>query len=462
MLMKGVLFISYYFPPIGGAPAQRSLKFARFLPEERYHPIVLTGPGTWHNEWTPHDPTLLKELPATVPVYRVQTPVPPPGKKLLRRAERWLALSGPFARWWIRSATQMGDSVLTSEDVKLIYASMSPFESAEVAAYLSQKYSIPWVADLRDPWAIDEIRVFPSLLHKRIALSKMHRLLSSAAVIVMNTPEATACLKRNFPAFEGKRIVTITNGFDPEDFDGACPPQTNGKFTIVHAGSFLTDSGLLHRRRRWLYEGLGGAVPGVDIATRSHLVLFEAIHRWCILDPSVRENLQIVFAGNAPHSDNSCPEEKSVLPLTRFAGYLPRDESLGLVRAADLLFLAMHNLPAGWRSTSAPSKMYEYMASGRPILAAVPDGDARDFLAQTGTAFLCRPDDCEGMIQVLSRVYDWWKTRKQPPPVNRQFLRAFERQNLTRMLAREFDAALGIGRPVVVFPDACSSGHART
>lgn len=442
--MNRVLLISYYFPPTGGAPAQRSLKFVRYLPEEGYLPIILTGPGTSHNQWTPHDPSLSKELPKEVPLYRVQTPVPQARKKLLRRAERWLGLPSAFSRWWIRSAIDLGERALLAEGAKLIYASLSPFESAEVAAYLSRKHGIPWVADLRDPWAIDEIQVYPSFLHKMLAQRHMRRLLSSAAVIVMNTPEATACLKRTFPAFQRKRVVTITNGFDPEDFQQSKLPETNGKFTIVHAGSFLTDSGLLHRRRRRLYEGLGGAVPGVDIATRSHLVLFEAIHRWCMLDARIKENLQIVFPGNAPRAEHVCPEEKTVLPLTRFPGYLPRDESLGVVRSADLLFLAMHNLPGGMRSTSAPSKMYEYMASGRPILAAVPDGDARDFLAQTGTAFLCRPDDAEGMLQIMRKVYDLWKAKKQPPQVNREFLQAFERRTLTQALAREFDAALGI------------------
>jgi glycosyltransferase involved in cell wall biosynthesis len=443
--MKRVLFISYYFPPTGGAPAQRSLKFVRYLLEEGYLPVVVTGPGISHNEWTPQDPSLLKEMPSTVPLYRIQTPVPQPRNKLLRRVERWLGLPSPFSRWWIRSAIHLGERVLQSEDARLIYASMSPFESAEVAAHLSHKHRVPWVADLRDPWALDEIQVYPSFLHKKIMLSKMHRLLSGASVIAMNTPEAAISLKRTFPDFEGKRIVTITNGFDPEDFNGASLPETNGKFTIVHAGSFLTDSGLLLRRRRLLYEGLGGALPGVDIATRSHLVLFEAIHRWCRLDPGVKENLQIVFAGNAPRCGNSSPEETAVLDLTCFAGYLPREASLGIVRTADLLFLAMHNLPEGRRATTVPSKMYEYMASGRPILAAVPDGDAKDFLAQVGTAFICRPDDREGMIKVLRKAYDGWKRRSQPPAANEAFLRSFERRTLTKALAREFDAVLGSG-----------------
>ena len=456
--MIPALFLSYYFPPTGGAPAQRSMKFVRYLPESGYLPVVITGPGTSHNQWTPRDPSLAREIPGTVPILRVQGPVPGVRKnKILRRSERWLGLSSPFSQWWISSAARLGERALESHNAKLIYASMSPFESADVAVFLSRKHGIPWVADLRDPWAIDEIQVFPTLLHKKLALRKMHSLLSSASAIVMNTPEATACLRRNFPDFHNQRVVTITNGFDQEDLDLCKAPRVNGKFTIVHAGSFLTDSGLLHRRRRRAYEGLGGAMPGVDIATRSHLVLFEAIHRWCQAKPDVRNHLEIVFAGNVPRSDASCPEEQDVLSLTRFEGYLPREESLGIVRTASLLFLAMHNLPPGQRSTTAPSKMYEYMASGRPILAAVPDGDARDFLTRCGTALLCRPDDRDAMIQCLDRAYERWKSNLPLPMPDQHFLSSFERKTLTESLAREFDAVLGAG-PTASSPELSKGG----
>ncbi len=442
--MNSILFLSYYFPPTGGAPAQRSLKFARFLPEQGYRPVIVTGPGASHNEWTPHDPSLEKELPPTIPIYRVQGAVPGSGNVLRRRAVRWLNWSSPFSRWWIESATRLAEKVVTAEKVKLIYATMSPFESADVAVCLSRRFGIPWIADLRDPWAIDEIQVYPSILHRMSALAKMRRCLSTASAVIMNTPEAAALLTKTFPKFRSKRIVTITNGFDPDDLNESTPQLTNTKFTIVHTGSFLTDAGLLLRRRRRLYEWLGGAVPGVDIATRSHLVLFEAIRRWCESDSSVKDKVDIVFAGSSPPVEARSPEEKFVLPLTRFLGYLPREESLRVVQSADLLFLAMHNVPESHRSTTAPSKMFEYMASGRPILAAVPDSDAKEFLTKAGTAFICRPDDVIGMVKALSTAYERWKTRIPVALPNRDFLRAFDRRTLTSHLARECDAVLGV------------------
>jgi hypothetical protein len=86
--------------------------------------------------------------------------------------------------------------------------------------------------------------------------------------------------------------------------------------------------------------------------------------------------------------------------------------------------------------------MYEYMASGRPILAAVPDSDARDFLTQIGTALVCRPDDADGMLKILKMAFDSWKARKSPPSANAELLRRFERRTLTHALAAQFDDAL--------------------
>ena len=82
------------------------------------------------------------------------------------------------------------------------------------------------------------------------------------------------------------------------------------------------------------------------------------------------------------------------------------------------------------------------MASGRPILAAVPDGDAKEFLTECGTALICRPDDCDGMVQNLKQVYESWGKGTELKKVNRDFLSRFERKYLTKLLAQEFNKVL--------------------
>ena len=131
-----------------------------------------------------------------------------------------------------------------------------------------------------------------------------------------------------------------------------------------------------------------------------------------------------------------------VAQLVRFTGYVPHHESVALVRRAQLLFLPMHDLPPGERSRIVPGKTYEYMASGRPILAAVPDGDARDFLEACGTALVVRPNDVRGMVQALDRAYDSWVAHEPVGEIDEDFLAQFDRRHLAGALADALRGAL--------------------
>jgi glycosyltransferase involved in cell wall biosynthesis len=431
--MVKVLFIAYYFPPVGGAGVQRAQKFVQYLPDEGFLPIVVTGPVADEGRWTPQDASLLEAIPSNVEIHKTRGPVPEDVGKLRRRLKTFFASPSAFEEWWVRSATEVGCNV--AGDARLIFATMPPYESALAASVLSQRLGIPWVADFRDPWAIDEIQVYPTWLHRNVGRAKMERLLSGASLIIMNTPQATSALKLAFPKLCQKEILTITNGFDREDFSTLVPARTDSKFRIVHAGYFLTNTGL-ELRKRGLYQLMGGVDPGVDILTRSPTTFLEAMSRWCSERPEIRREVEILFAGKTSGADRSVAESSPVSDLIRFTGYLPHADSLRLVRTADLLFLPMHNIPSGRRATTAPSKTYEYIASGRPILGAVPDGDARDYLNECGTGHTCRPDDVVGMVEILDKVYSKWKAKTPTERPNGEFVSRFDRKRLTSVLAK--------------------------
>src|SRR5882757_9895393 len=60
---RSVLYLAYFFPPRGGAAVQRSLKFAKYLPEFGWRPLVVANGGSNQDSATSvQDPTLLKEL----------------------------------------------------------------------------------------------------------------------------------------------------------------------------------------------------------------------------------------------------------------------------------------------------------------------------------------------------------------------------------------------------------------
>lgn len=425
--MTKILFIAHHFPPIGGAGVQRALAFVKHLPACDFKPLVLTGAGQLDGRWTPEDESLMAQVSKETPIFRTGLAGQDSGNRHSRRKSALL---------------QLGSEVIRDHQPAIVFVTMSPFADAGVAGELAKRHHLPWVADLRDPWALDEFQVHRSFWHRHRERGRMRAALASASLVIMNTPESLKRLLSSFPEFHG-RATSITNGYDSDDFEAKLPQQSSGRFTIVHSGFLHTRAGLHQRHHRWQYRILGRAERGVSLLPRSHYYLMKALERWVQDDPKLADVVKVVLAGALTETDKRLVEQSSVARLVEFTGYLSHAESLRLVRGADLLFLPMQTLASGQRATIVPGKTYEYMASGRLILAAVPEGDAKDFLTLCGTAKLCEPDDVEAMVALLKDAFHRWENRTDSAANwNKSFVEQFERRRLTSLLADELNRVL--------------------
>lgn len=432
-----ILYLAYHFPPIGGAGVQRNAKFVRYLRGHGYEPLVLTGPGGATDRWTPEDETLHADVPSGTRILRVPGPEPEITGGWRSRAEKALLLETPFSRWWNSRALEAAREL--GPEVDAIFGSLVPYDAAEGAAAIAKELGKPWIADLQDPWALDEMWVYPTSAHRRRDLARMRRLLNTASAVIMNTPEAARRTRERFPEL-ADRVWSIPNGFDPPDLDVEPAPRRPGTFRIVHTGFFHTDIGLRLRATRRYRRFLGGALGGVDILTRSPVYLLEAIDRLLAADPSLASRLEVIFSGVLSDVDKELAARS---PVVRTTGYLSHHETVAFTRSADLLFLPMHDLPEGSPAGITPGKTYEYLGSGRPILAAVPDGDARDLLTAAGTALLCRPSDVGAMAEIIAAQMERVRRGEPSPPPRPEVIGPFERRRQTGDLARVFDAVIG-------------------
>jgi glycosyltransferase involved in cell wall biosynthesis len=422
-----VLFLSYYFPPIGGAGGQRNPRLVRYLPELGYEPVVITGPGAPVYRWSPLDPSL--EV-SGVEVHRLPGPEPAKAVGWARRAERLLRRTSAWRRWWSEEVPKLARQV---GDVDLVHASIAPYETAETAVVVARALKKPLVVDFEDPWALDEMMVYPSRLHRALEFRRMLRLLRAADTIVMNTPEAARRVRELVP---GKTVAVVSNGYDPADFERPTPPREDGGFRIVHTGSLQTDLGLAHRRTSRVRSVVGGALGEVDFLPRSHVFLLDALKQ---LEGELRAPIELHLAGNLTAADEAALEGAPVRVVRH--GFLEHPDTIALIRSADLLFLPMHEVAEGKRVGIVPCKTYEYLASGNPILAAVPDGDARDLLARSGAALICRPRDVDGMARAVARELRRWRARITGPAATTK-ARVFEYEALTADLAAVYDGVL--------------------
>lgn len=444
--MKKVLFIAYYFPPIGGGGVQRSLKFVKYLPGLGYMPHVLTAGRIAEEHWSPRDEALLAELPAGVRITRIDGLPASEVRSWNRRVRDACQLPSRFGSAWAGAVLREGARLCSEQDFDLIYVSMSPFEGAAAASALSRRFGIPWVADLRDPWALDEVQVFYSGVHRRIAQRQMRRALIDASLVIMNTPEAARRLVVAFSEYRKRPVVSLTNGYDAADYDHLFW-ERDDHFRIVHTGSLHARHGRKLASRRRLFERLGRIEPGVNLLPRSHVHLLDALRLWQARDARVARQVRLILAGSLTPEDRMMVERSAARGLVTLEGYRTHAETARLQTDADVLFLPMHQVAPGRRATIVPGKTYEYLATRRPILAAVPEGDARDFVMEAKTGLVCDPTDIEGLVGHLKVLHQAWLDHREPVKPRDDFIRQFERQRLTGVLASHFDDVMNTRLP---------------
>jgi glycosyltransferase involved in cell wall biosynthesis len=434
---RRVLLVARFLPPLGGAGVHRSLGSLRHLHEHGYDVRVITGSGGGLDRWSPEDPGLLAGMPEGADVHRLPGPEPtdPPWT---RRAERLLGRQTPWIRWWLDGVVREGLAV--GADCDLVYVSCAPYETAWAGARLARLLGKPWIADLEDPWAVDEMRVHPTGLHRRLDLHRMCRALCTAAGVVTCAPETATRMRAALPQPVAAHVTNVEIGFDRDAFAGPAGHPGESTFRIVHTGSMHTALGLQHRGSRRWRRALGGLPADVDILTRSHVFLLEAIERVLADDPSLRGRVELHLAGNLTDADRAASAGHD---FVRDHGSLGHEATVALMRSADLLFLPMQNLPPGVRAGLIPYKTFEYLAAERPILAAVPDGDVRDLLSGLAHATLVRPADINALAAALrQRVAAGPAPARVADGVDSPALRGLERRALVARIAGVLDGVL--------------------
>lgn len=437
--MIPVLFLAWYFPPVGGAGVQRSLKFVRFLPDHGVRPLVLAGPAAQDSRWAPDDQSLAAEVPADLVVARPSpAPMPTRGQRL-----RWRVTGEQNAvrEHWRRFALDQGPRLAAAHGARAIFVTLGPFECLHGALELGERLSLPVVADLRDPWAFDEMRAYGHRLQRHCDRARMLRQLARCRAVVMNTPTAQDLLRRHI-ALDPARVHCITNGYDAEDFAGPAPTAAgSAPFSIVHTGYLHCDAAQQQDARSPLRQLLlGGQRRDVDLWGRTHRYLLAALERLQTAEPALAARTELHLHGVLSAADLQGIERSPVRARVRTFGYRPHDETVQAMRRADLLFLPMQGLPKGQRATIVPGKTYEYLASQRPILAAVPAGDARDFVQQAAAGDPVAPHDVDGLFAALrTRI----AAGRAPDRALGPAVQRFERRALTQQLADVLRAAAG-------------------
>ncbi len=450
--MKRVLIISYYWPPTGGSGVQRWVKFAKYLPEEGWQPVVYTPENP---EQLVVDYSLGEEIPEEVEVVRRKifepyslykkvlrgsghskeavevNPVNAQDKSFLQKAAMWVRgnffLPDPRCLW-IGPSVRFLKKYLAEHPVDLIVSTGPPQSMHIIGMKLARETGLPWVADFRDPWT--KIFYFKHLMmapwtvrwHERME----RRLLDEATRVVAVSP----LVQSKFQAMTGTAVELITNGFDEVDFagggaeacgtgeeseagGGGCAEAAGGpelEFTVVHTGLFAADG--------------------------NPTVLWEVLAEKCAADAWFRKSLKIKLVGKSDRQITEAIEEAGLGGNLVDMGYQPHNVAVEQQRKASLLILPLRKEPE-YRAV-LPGKLFEYMASWRPVLGiGQPDGAMSMILNQTKTGVVFDWND-KGSLRKFIDIC-WNRHLKGELTVEDADISQFTRRNLTKRMAKLFD-----------------------
>jgi glycosyltransferase involved in cell wall biosynthesis len=323
---------------------------------------------------------------------------------------------------------------------------MSPFTTARAGMELKRRTGLPLVFDLRDPWALDETRIYPTRWHAARDMVAMRRALSAADRVVMNTPQSAAAAQEMLGG-PAEKVVAITNGYDAADFGhGDQAPAARDVLRIVHTGMFHAElAGVWDdvRAGRGVMSKIKHARRPINLWTRTPRYLLEAMEVAVRRGEIPDGKLELVLVGELSAADRAMVEGSPVAKSVRMLGYRSHGESVAWLESADLLFLPLHAPLDGGPTLVVPGKAYEYLGSGRPILAMCPAGDMRDFVMGTQSGIVTAGDEVSGAADALVTFYKAKQDGRAVVRQDRAAVERFERRQLTQRLAEVLDQVMG-------------------
>jgi glycosyltransferase involved in cell wall biosynthesis len=375
-----VLLVSFYFPPAGGGGVQRPLKLAQYLPALGIETHVLAPDDP---RWIHRDEEL--RVPTQAWVHRARY-VGPMGRKPAEELhgtqgfERALTRARLLGRralvpdenvTWNLTAIPAAIRLVRTHGIDAVITTSPPNSIHLVGAAVKRATGVHWVADLRDSLVAHAHRRSESAAvraKEKVDLGIAKIVARSADAIVGVADFISDEVRALDPRGE---VVTIANGSDFDDFDGLDYVPAP-RFRITHAGSFF--------------------------GKRDPRPFLQALHD-SELDVVAR------FLGDFRSADREWAEQLGLGDRLELIPYAPRATSLALQRDSEALLLLIPD--AGGRGKGVLSgKVFEYVASRRPILAAVPpDGAAAELVRAAGAGVVAAADDVDGLQAALVEMH---------------------------------------------------------
>ncbi|HSH51250.1 MAG TPA: glycosyltransferase family 4 protein [Bacteroidales bacterium] len=425
-MKKRVLIITYYWPPSGGAGVQRWLKFAKYLPEFGWQPVVYTPDN---GEVPVTDESLDKDISPETIVIRKKIWEPydwykkfvgqkkdekinvgflseQEKPKIIEKISVWIRgnLFIPDARkFWIKPSTKFLSKYLSNHKIDAIISTGPPHSMHLIALKLQNKFKIPWIADFRDPWT--NIDFYDDLLLTKRSDKKHRRLEKSVLQMADCVLTVGKTLGDELKQLGAKKVEVITNGFDELDYqDKKIKPDK--KFSIVHIGSMPK--------------------------SRNPVSLWKVLSKLVKNNADFRNDLEVKLVGKCDFHLNQSISDFGLSNYVKKVDYVAHSTLGNIQKSAQVLLLLINNTQNA--KGILTGKFFEYLAAKRPILAIGPiDGDVAKILKETHAGAIVDFNDFTTLEKIVNNYFEKYKKHQlfsESLDINR-----FKRKNLTKHLA---------------------------
>ncbi|MCF2219850.1 glycosyl transferase family 1 [Chryseobacterium sp. PS-8] len=424
---KKILIITYYWPPAGGPGVQRWLKFAKYLPEFGWKPVIYTPENP---SYPLLDESLMKDVPKDLEIvktkiwepYQLAEKLNKSNKKFkagqfdVGKNQSWKSKLSIWVRgnffipdarvFWVKPSVKFLEQYLKENQIEVVVTSGPPHSLHLIGLHLKKKLpNLKWIADFRDPWT--EISYYKHLKLTKSSDQK-HRQLESEVFKNADIALATSYTDAENFRKNGANALCITNGFDESDSNTQTLKFSNTptKFTLSYIG---------------VLEQL-----------RNPENLWKALNDLVTENEEFAEKFTLKFAGRIDDKILNSIEHSNLKNHILNLGYLSHDKAIEEMQTSEILLIT--NFPNDSSKGIIPGKIFEYLATGKQIISFGPkDADVSKILNETQAGKHFSYDDSGKIKEFILEKFTLWKDGNLSE--NTQNIEQFSRKNLTKKLA---------------------------
>lgn len=323
---------------------------------------------------------------------------------------------------WIPFGILRALKIARREKTDLIFTDMEPPSSSLIGLCLKQITGLPLVVDYHDPWTTSVYSERKGGIRKKLAEYLERQVLLKADAVTAGKENIISGIIRKFSQVDPGKCRTIFSGFDPDDYKGIIRKKGR-RFTITYTGKlsekfYYSPESFLHALSELIHEG---RVPREDVravfvgsVSPGYRGRYERLIRKLDLEKVVMNT------GTVDH--RACAEYQMNSDLLLYIIEALENRTLSEEFAGVL-----------------PSKLYEYMYTGNPILAVVPRGFESELIGKTKTGRVAEPNNVESVKTVLLKYYLEYKNETLNEVPDQAEVQKFNREFLTGELAGIFD-----------------------